>query len=88
MVDYGTVYGWYGRCEIVGMEKDRKMEGIHERFLRWTMGVGLNFPGNMLRKKVGTKQLVIRQRKRVMWFEDQLEQGKGSKVQKCWRRIK
>ncbi|XP_051169309.1 uncharacterized protein LOC127286774 [Leptopilina boulardi] len=66
-----------------------KVERMPERFLRWTMGVGWNCPGYMLREELGREKIVLRQRKRAMGLEEKLGQGRGSSLaQECWRLVK
>ncbi|XP_043468318.1 uncharacterized protein LOC122502364 [Leptopilina heterotoma] len=78
----------YG-VEIWGWNEIGKMERMHERFLRWTMGVSWNCPGYMLREELGREKLVCRQRKRVMGMEEKLKQGRGSCLaRKCYKVIK
>ncbi|XP_051156194.1 uncharacterized protein LOC127278503 [Leptopilina boulardi] len=78
----------YG-VEIWGWREVEKLERMHERFLRWTMGVDENSPGYMLREELGREKLVIRQRRRAMGLEEKLKQGKGSQVaQMCWALVK
>ncbi|XP_051161831.1 uncharacterized protein LOC127281899 [Leptopilina boulardi] len=78
----------YG-VEIWGWNEIGKLESMHERYLRWTMGVDWNCPGYMLREEMGREKMVTRQRRRARNFEQKLEQGKGSKIaQTCWGLIR
>lgn len=65
------------------------MESMHEKYMRWTMGVNRLCPGYMLREEIGREKLVVRQRKRAWNFEERMRQGKGNRwTQLCWNFIK
>ncbi|XP_043464490.1 uncharacterized protein LOC122499949 [Leptopilina heterotoma] len=78
----------YG-VEVWGWGEIGKVESLHERFLRWTMGVDRNCPGYMLREELGREKVVLRQRKRAMGLEEKLELGRGSDIaRECLRMVK
>ncbi|XP_051167789.1 uncharacterized protein LOC127285695 [Leptopilina boulardi] len=78
----------YG-VEIWGWKERGKLESMHERYLRWTMGVDWNCPGYMLREELGRDKLSTRQRMRAMGIEEKFKQGRGSAIaRECWKKIK
>ncbi|XP_043481252.1 uncharacterized protein LOC122510560 [Leptopilina heterotoma] len=78
----------YG-VEVWGWSEIGKLESMHEKFLRWTMGVSWNCPGYMVREELGREKMVTKQRRRARNYEEKLEQGRGSKIAgMCWRLIK
>lgn len=72
----------YG-VEVWGWKEEKKVESMHERFLRWVMGVSMYCPGYMLREELEREKMVVRQRKRAWRFEEKLRQGGGSE----WARM-
>jgi len=52
----------YG-AEVWKWKNRREIEEIHERFLRWTMGLDCKIPGYMVREKV--KKGMMRGRPRI-----------------------
>lgn len=72
--------------EVWGWSEIGKIERLHERLLRWTMGVNWNCAGYMIREELGREKLILRQRKRAMGFEEKLEQRRGSMLaRECLR---
>ncbi|XP_043465341.1 uncharacterized protein LOC122500467 [Leptopilina heterotoma] len=67
----------YG-AEVWGWKEEKKVESMHERLLRWVMGVSMYCPGYMLREELEREKMVVRQRKRAWRFEEKLRQGGGS----------
>lgn len=55
MLSYGVkLWGW------MEMEKE---ENMHEKYLRWVMGVSWNCPGYMLREKIEREKMRVIQYK-------------------------
>ena len=55
------VYG----AEIWGWEERKEIEGIHERFIRWTLGVDWRTPGYMIREEVKRDKMRTRAGRRA-----------------------
>ncbi|XP_071642133.1 uncharacterized protein [Temnothorax longispinosus] len=82
-----TVMG-YG-AKIWGWKERREVEGIHERYLRWTLGVNWRTPGYMVRDELEREKMGARASKRAWKFERKLEEGRGGKIaKKCLEEMK
>src|SRR5580765_890313 len=82
-----TVMG-YG-AEVWGWKERREIEGVHERYMKWTLGLNWRTPGYMVREEIGREMMRGRAGKRAWNFEKRLEEGKGGeKAKKCWEEMK
>jgi len=82
-----TVLG-YG-AEIWGWKERKEVEGMHERYLRWTLGLEWKTPGYMIREEIDRWMMRGRAGKRAWKFEKRLEEGRGSAIaRKCLREMK
>lgn len=78
----------YG-IEIWGWKERKGLESIHERFLRWTMGLDWRTPSYLVREELKREMMCGRAEKRAWKFEKRLEEGKGAQIaKKCWREMK
>ncbi|KAI4472297.1 hypothetical protein M0802_016965 [Mischocyttarus mexicanus] len=73
-----TVMG-YG-AEIWGWEEREEMEGVQERFIRWSLRVDWRTPGYMNREEVKRDKIRTRATRRAWFFEKRLERGEGSEL--------
>nr|XP_034194024.1 uncharacterized protein LOC117610565 [Osmia lignaria] len=75
----------YG-AEVWGWRERREIEGVHERFLRWTLGVDWRTPGYLLREELKRWKMRMRTGKRD--YERKLWQGRGGELAKsCWVQV-
>jgi hypothetical protein len=82
-----TVAG-YG-VEIWGWKEREEMERIHERYMRWTMGLNRMTPGYMIREELGRELMRTRAGKRAWNFEKRLKEGKGGEMaRRCWEEMR
>ncbi|XP_024883667.1 trichohyalin-like [Temnothorax curvispinosus] len=82
-----TVMG-YG-AEIWEWKERREVEGIHERYLRWVLGVNWRTPGYMVRDELEREKMRARASKRAWKFERKLEEGRGGEIaRKCLEEMK
>ncbi|XP_011883922.1 PREDICTED: golgin subfamily A member 6-like protein 22, partial [Vollenhovia emeryi] len=78
----------YG-AEIWGWKEREKVEALHEKYLRWTLGVEGRTPGYIVREELQREKLRGRLGKRARGFEERLKEGKGSDLaRKCWEERK
>lgn len=81
VVSYGVeVWGW----------KDReKVEALHERYVRWVLGVDRNTPGYLVREELQRGMMKGGSGLRAWVYERKLEEGKGGELaRKCWEVMK
>jgi hypothetical protein len=57
-----------------------KVEGIHERYLRWIFGLNWRTPGYMVRDELEREKMRTRASKRAWKFERKLEEGRGGGI--------
>jgi len=77
----------YGE-EIWDWKERREIEGIHERYLRWTLGLEWKTPGYMVREEVKGGKMRGRAGKRAWKFEKRIEEERGGEMaKKCLREI-
>ncbi|XP_071650744.1 uncharacterized protein [Temnothorax longispinosus] len=82
-----TVMG-YG-AEVWGWKERREVEGIHERYLRWVLGVNWRTPGYMVRDELEREKMRSRASKRTWKFERKLEEDRGGEIaRKCLEEMK
>ncbi|XP_011884026.1 PREDICTED: golgin subfamily A member 6-like protein 22, partial [Vollenhovia emeryi] len=73
----------YG-AEIWGWRTRKKMESLHERHLKWILGIDRLTPGYMIREEIQREMMKSRAGKRAWKFEERLLEGRGSILaQKC-----
>ena len=74
-------------AEIWGW-KEREVEKLQKRYVRWVLGADWRTPGYMVREESQWEKLGYRAGKRSMKFEEKLNQGRGGELaQKCWKEI-
>lgn len=67
----------------------RETEAIHEKFMRWTIGLDWRIPGYMVNREIGKGLLRERTEKRACNFKRRLEKGEGGEItRKCWEKMK
>lgn len=75
--------------EIWGWKERRKIEMVHERYIKWTMGLDRRIPGYMVSEEAGREMMRERAGKMAWRLERKLEEGKGGEVaRKCWEELK
>lgn len=75
----------YG-VEIWGWKERKELEKIHERFLKWVLGVKRRIPGYLVREEVQRDLINSRAGNRAWEFEEKLAEGKESILAKmCLR---
>ncbi|XP_024883228.1 uncharacterized protein LOC112461981 [Temnothorax curvispinosus] len=78
----------YG-AEIWGWKEREKIERMHERYIRWTLGLDWSTPGYMIREETKRDKERISAGRRAMKYEEKLERGEGNEIaRECWREIR
>lgn len=78
----------YG-VEIWGWKEREEFEKLHERYIRWVLGVDWRTPGYMIREEVQRDKLSGIRGNRAFRFEKRLDEGMGSKwARDCLREIR
>ena len=73
----------------LGWKVREKMEGVHERYLRWVLGVDWCTPGYLVREELQRDRLKGRAGLRAWGYERKLEEGQGGELARmCWEEIK
>lgn len=81
-----TVMG-YG-AEVWGWKERKEIEEVHDRFLRWTMGIDWRTPGYMIREELDRWMMRGRAGKRAWEFEKRLKEGRGGEIaRRCWEEM-
>jgi len=82
-----TVMG-YG-VEVWGWKEREGIERLHERFLRWILGVEKRTPGYLVREEMQREMMRSRAGRRAWNMEKRLEEGRGNRIaQFCLKEIK
>lgn len=72
VMSYGVeVWGWVGREAV---------ERLHERYLRWVLGVSRRVPGYQVREELQRDTLEGRAGMRAWGYERKLEEGRGGEL--------
>ena len=75
--------------EIWGWKVGETVECLHDRFLRWVLGVDWCTPGYMIREELLRDRLKGRAGLRAWGYERKLEEGQGGELPRmCWEEIK
>jgi len=78
----------YG-VEVWGWKERESIERMHERFLKWILGVERRTPGYLVREEMQREIMRSRARRRAWGIEKRLEEGKGSRIaQTCLKEIR
>ncbi|XP_071578809.1 uncharacterized protein [Temnothorax nylanderi] len=78
----------YG-AEVWEWKEREKIERMHERYIRWTLGLDWSTPGYMIREETKRDRMRVSAGKRAMKYEEKLEWGKGNEIaRECWKEIK
>ncbi|XP_025993782.2 uncharacterized protein LOC113004505 [Solenopsis invicta] len=82
-----TVMG-YG-AEVWGWKEREGIERVHERFLRWVLGVEGRTPGYLVREEL-QREMMRSRAARIAWgFEKRLEEGRGGDLaRRCLMEIR
>lgn len=76
-------------AEIWGWKERKEIEKIHERYLRWTMGVNRRTPGYIIREELKRGMMRGRTGKSAWRFERRLEERRGGEIaRKCLEEMK
>ena len=81
VISYGVeVWGW--KCR-------EKVEGLHERYMKWVLGVDYCTPGYMVREELQRGMMKGGAGMRAWGYERKLEEGKGGELaRECWEEMK
>jgi len=78
----------YG-VEVSGWMEWKKIESLHERYLRWIMNVEWRTPGYMVREELQRELLRGRAGLRAVGYEERVKRGEGGKiVRRCWEEVR
>jgi len=77
----------YG-AEIWGWKERREIEMVHERYIKWTMGLDRRTPGYMVGEETGREMMRGRAGKRAWRLERKLEERRGGGCEEMLGRIK
>lgn len=77
----------YG-VEIWGWKEREAVERVHERYLRWLLGISRMTPGYMVREELQREKLRTRAG-RAWRMEERLAEGRGSELTRgCWEEVR
>lgn len=72
-----------------GGRREKGMEKLEERYLRWVLGVDRGTPGYLVREELQREKLRGRTGRRAWRFEKRLEEGKGNVLaRRCWEKMR
>ncbi|XP_046142799.1 uncharacterized protein LOC123988066 [Osmia bicornis bicornis] len=77
----------YG-AEVWGWKEWKEIEGLQERYTRWTLGVDWRTPGYLLREELKRWKMRTRSGKLAWGFERKLWEGIGGELARsCWEQL-
>lgn len=74
--------------EIWGWKEREAVERVHEKYLRWLLGVSRMTPGYMVREELQREKLRTRAGRKAWRMEERLAEGRGSELARCWEEAK
>lgn len=78
-----------GGVEIWGWKEREAVERVHEKYLRWLLGVSRMTPGYMVREELQREKLRTRAGRKAWRMEERLAEGRGSELaRRCWEEAK